>query len=655
MAEPVDFDPLASLNDINIDKHYDSVENTNQTDDNSNIGLTYQTNKLVNYTPEGKVQIPITKSGAFIKFALFDEHTRVSIVRKIENYFTLRTIQITGAWKQSKRCKIDNEKQRIIVPRFGIYEILNNKFGLLNHSTVCQITPGDDCKFTWNAQLNENQQVIQKYMMDNIYNINRANLGSAGCILNLAAGQGKSYLAAYLMSKFNKKTAIVVHSTSMIEQWNKVLKTCYPELSVGFYYGKAKVLGDVMLLVIDSAIKPKFVFKKQNKEMTALEFYSMFGFIIYDECHLYANNNDGQVFKVAQARYVLGLSATPDENANKFDKIHQWELGSVLQASKIPGYKSIANNFTANIYKVQYYAHPDYAKNIIEPATGMLSTSKMLSQLTTDMKRASLVVDCICKCLEANLYTYVFADRRDYLELLRCMLSARQKNVDSDIVVSDGDFMRLVGGSKALDLETAEVKSKCIFTTFAYGATGRSIIKMNGLVLATPRKSGMTQTIGRILRLGSDASIKRQIYDIVDMKIKLKSQWSSRKKYYDSMGFEIVEEKYEHDKIPDPNLNLPVAQPNIPLDTTILDEKPSIIEKNKDKPKKKSNTIKPQKSEISKELPNKPAKSESPSKPAKSESPSKPAKSKSPTSPADSESPNKSVKPAKRPNVVKSS
>lgn len=499
---------------------------------------------ITNYTPIGDKIIPITRSGAFIKFSQIDESKRLDYIRKIENHFTLRIITITGNWKQSKRCTIDRAKERIIVPRFGVFEILNSKFGLNGYTTNCQINIGPEYQVKWEAELNDNQKAIAKYILKNIYTPARVKCGSAGLVLNLQAGQGKSFLAAYLISVIEQNTAIIVHSTSMIEQWHKVLLRCFPDADIGMYYNKVKKLGKIMIILIDSAIKPEFIFGKKDKTIIpALQFYSQFGFIIYDECHLYANNNDGKVFNIGQAQYVLGLSATPDENANKFDRIHTWSLGPVLDARNVPGYVPIDNEFKATVHRIQYYGPPDYTHYIVEPTTGILSVSKTLSMISEDMLRASLVVDCTIECLKANLFTYVFADRREYLELLRKMLTTRLNNVESDIVTDEKDFMRLVGGSKSQDLEHAEISSKCIFTTYQYGATGRSIIKMNALVLATPRKSGMKQTIGRILRLGSDTKIERQIYDIVDMKIKLNTQWSSRKQYYVNMGFNIVEQK----------------------------------------------------------------------------------------------------------------
>jgi hypothetical protein len=407
--------------------------------------------------------------------------------------------------------------------------------------------------------------------MKNIYNPTRVESGSAGAILNLETGQGKTFLAAYLISVFKKRTCIILHSTSMIEQWIKVIVACYPTATIGIYYGKKKTIGDIQILIIDSAISDVFRFGSEKKgtykEIPALEFYNQYGFMIYDECQEYCNNNDGKVFKYAQAPYMLGLSASPDENANKWDRIAWWEIGPVLRADLIPGYQASDCSFTGVVHRLMYYGSPEYTRVIKNEKTDMTSSAETINMICNDEIRNKLVIMCILDAMKLQLYTYVFADRREYLEELRVELKEaleqkrdkgnadgkekekkgdREQNINTDycIVTSDEEFIRLVGGSKANDLETAEIKSKIIFTTYQYGATGRSIIKMNALILATPRKSKIKQTIGRILRLGSDTSIKRHIYDIVDMKLKLKNQWNVRNKFYATKGFDIEEQKY---------------------------------------------------------------------------------------------------------------
>ena len=172
-----------------------------------------------NYIPcadDPSDRILISKSGAFISFddiayaqkkGVRDDVSHMKAVRKIENYFTLKTMQIIGVMKQTKRCKVDKKKKRIIVPRFGIFEVLNDKYGLDSYTTKSCIKAGESPSewFRWKADLKPNQQLIVNYMMKNIYTNERKMRGSAGCILNLEAGQGKSYLAAYMMSKFNRR------------------------------------------------------------------------------------------------------------------------------------------------------------------------------------------------------------------------------------------------------------------------------------------------------------------------------------------------------------------------------------------------------------------------------------------------------------------
>ena len=150
------------------------------------------------------------------------------------------------------------------MPRFFIYEILNNhkKYGLkINCGIDNLISDGNDpeMKFIWNGSLTVNQKVIINYMNEYIYNENRYINGSAGCILNLEAGQGKSYIAANLINKFQKKTAIILHSSSILGQWKNLLSGLFNN-KIGAYYSKEKTDGDIVLMIINSALNDKFTF-----------------------------------------------------------------------------------------------------------------------------------------------------------------------------------------------------------------------------------------------------------------------------------------------------------------------------------------------------------------------------------------------------------
>ena len=490
-------------------------------------------------------------------------------MRRIENYLTLRATMIMGPEKRIKCCVVKKRQQTIRIPRFAIYELLNDKYGLQYYSIKSRLPSGQtlsNAKF--HGELRHNQKIIQQHMLANIYTDARLKHGSAGCILNLEAGQGKSYLAANLISCFKKRTAIVIHSSALLEQWEKVIRSCYPNATIGYYHSKKKQLGDIMILIINSVLSKEFKFKTKlpkqkgkraqyrTETFTPGEFFAQFGFMIYDECHLYCSKVFGKAFSIAQTPYVLGLSATPDEHALKFDKLVWWGLGPVLDAKLLSGYQQTDNQFTGEVRRIMFYGEPKYTKIIRNQITDMVSIAETITMLCQDEKRTRLIIWCVRQCRALNLNTFVFADRREYLEKIRSYLLMEKHNLDEEdpnklihVMTTDAEYTRLVGGSSQEEMARAEKQSTIVLTTYQFMGTGKSIPRMNALVLATPRKSKMAQYIKRIFRLGSDQSIQRVIYDLTDMKVTVKNQWSVRKKYYTSQNFTITEQKIKASQV----------------------------------------------------------------------------------------------------------
>ncbi|MGV8131516.1 MAG: DEAD/DEAH box helicase family protein, partial [Candidatus Pacearchaeota archaeon] len=301
----------------------------------------------INYVLTGDKELYLTKTGLFIKYSDLASSTEIAIkkVRKIDNRFSVKYKLITGHIKTVKAITVNHDKQRIIIPRFSVYEIADF---LPNHYVENQIPEGLDVNFKWIGKLNSNQEIITNYIMSHDYSDERVESGSAGLILNLEAGQGKSYVAANLITRVKKKTAVIMHSTSLLAQWAKVLEACIESPRIGYYYGEKKTAGDIVLMIIDSASHDEMTIKEKivdgkivtcNEKVSCIEFYKSFGFIIYDECHLYANKQGVTTFKRAQATYMLGLSATPDENVHGLDKLVNWSLGPILTAKNIKGYQ----------------------------------------------------------------------------------------------------------------------------------------------------------------------------------------------------------------------------------------------------------------------------------------------------------------------------
>jgi hypothetical protein len=480
--------------------------------------------------------IYLTKSGVFIPLDILLKPDRIF------NYFIVRK-KVLDKITLRKIAKREIDKNRIIIPRAGYFELLSitpRMFkipplafeNLLQSGKKITLPPSQIIP-------NPNQKLIIDHILSNFYTNENKKQGKAGLILNLDAGQGKSYIGAQLINHIKLKTLIIIHSTSILDQWKDVLKKAYPTTSIGCYYGSKKTDGDIVLMIINSALSAEFILGETK--FKPLDYFSQFGFIIYDECHLYSHKTGTEVFKRAQAPYMLGLSATPGENP-----IPRWYLGPILQADKVPGYHTTQSNFQGKVYQVIYEGPPEYTKHIINESNQLTNVAATIGMICEDPTRNQLIVEIAIENLQHQppLYTYIFADRREYLMQLKDLLELRA--VEVGLLTSDEDFKRLVGGSKQQDLTQAETKSRIILATYSYMGTGKSITKMNSVILATPRKTGMRQFIGRIFRLGSDESITRKIYDIVDKKIVLRSQASSRKAYYKEQGFEIEQIQASH-------------------------------------------------------------------------------------------------------------
>jgi hypothetical protein len=245
---------------------------------------------------------------------------------------------------------------------------------------------------------------------------------------------------------------------------------------------------------------------------------------------------------------MLGLSATPNDMEYKaLANFSIWGLGQIIDAMDIKGVESQKADFTADVHYIKYYGPAEFTKLLINDYTQTTSIASTLNMLTADPYRNSIIIKCIQDCLKLKLNVFVFSDRKEQLTYLQEQLTKKQ--IQNDIMIDDNAYMRLTGGASNTDLNIAVNNSSVILSTYQYMSTGISIPKMNALVMATPRKSYMEQIVKRVFRLSGDTTIKRQIYDIVDMKLTIKNQFSIRKKFYKENNYNIIIEEFKYGDI----------------------------------------------------------------------------------------------------------
>jgi hypothetical protein len=409
------------------------------------------------------------------------------------------------------------EDGALFLPRKSAFNLVKN--GSLKKITN-KMTNYDKCpNIKYCGTLKENQKTVLKYLYKKYYCNKKVKDGKGITTLVMKAGRGKSFLALGLIHILKVKTVIVVPNDKVLIGWKKVLEKYMPNTSIGICSGKQKIDGDVVLMMIHSAISPNIEKDYVNK----------FGLVIFDEIHKYCGPKHSLALWKLTRPYVLGLTATPDR-PQKEDIIFKTQTG-LTYAEKIPGYILDDVKFKGSVKVIKYFGHPSYTKQLRNPITLNNSAPALINQIADDPYRNQMLVQEIMAIYNNKNDVFAFSDRVEHLYTLEIMLKANgAKNIAVLVGGSSEDFTRHVFGTAVI-----------ILTTYPSSDTGISIDRMTGIVFCTPRRNLMEQKLGRILRIGGDLSIERKVVDVIDEKIALSNQYPNRRKIYRKEGFPITE------------------------------------------------------------------------------------------------------------------
>ncbi len=424
------------------------------------------------------------------------------------------------------------------------------------------------------------QMLIVDHLVATVFTPRRIAAGTATCVFNLRAGQGKTFVAAGVISAVGKRTLYISPTCYLAEQAAKDLCSMLGagvavEYTAGASARKRAVIdaANVNVITIDSALR-----------MSA-EQYARFGLVVMDEVHMYCSDQRMKIFQRCSWA-VLGLTATSEGLTKGRDPIlkHYLAADNIIRAENIPGFAyTIDAAYTCRAHIIKYAGPPEYTKFLTHDSTGMLFTHYMHEQFLADETRLRLA---ICKLVEAFDWRgpagqrhriYVFAEE---IKLLREAKGAFERVLTmcgrADIVraigIDDPDTLDPVnptaagngdayaatalapsgiagmftGGTKIGEVTDIWV----LFATYGFAGQGVSIVDMTAIFLLTPRRSNFIQIFARILRRGSDKDIPRVIYDLVDIRTALSGQLRARLPAYEYYGFELIHTKIKYEDVP---------------------------------------------------------------------------------------------------------
>jgi superfamily II DNA or RNA helicase len=415
----------------------------------------------------------ITRNGIYLDISTIDRHTLTqlcnkfvvkthvdfgnrwsiargfNLVKKQSPHMTLTILQLprfgflefylNALQKDATRTRNHEYADMSLIKKLGLYNLANIKNNIILH-------PQNPRVVSVGLKLETHQTKIIDYIMSNHYNDTYRDLGFAGINLKLKTGAGKSYIAFGLIHRLKMPSLIIVHNQPQAEDMYQLATKYFPHASVGIYHSFAKKIGDIMIVVIHSACgAEEFRFGKIVYSVN--DFFSRFGFVIFDESHKYCSPEFSKVFSRCQSTYMLGLSATPGERQDGFDPITYWNVGGLVDIKeKIP---NLLNDepFTTRILGIKYFGSPEFTQHKVNPSTGIFNYDGMLTQLMEDPTRLNLIIPILEYLHDNKRNVYIFSDRLEYLSKLRMAFfdHLRRKNkvvavdtMDDDII----EFMR---------------------------------------------------------------------------------------------------------------------------------------------------------------------------------------------------------------------
>lgn len=436
--------------------------------------------------------------------------------------------------------EIHNKKRILIIPRFMAFDL---PFLTITNT----INGGDIVNFgRFAATPYPIQILIRDHIMSNYFNAERAIMGRAGLTLELEAGLGKTYVAAMIAHEIGMKTLYIIPNEYLLEQGIEDFKKCLPDIKIGRYYGKKKCDGDVVFMIINSALHDEFIL--DGTKITAREFFARFGLSIWDEAHEYSTMSRVSAMRAINTKYMLGITAEANNREDKLDCIVHYNIGPVLCAENIPGFDVPMNDrFNGEVRIIKYAGQSEYTRNLISN-TGMMSSFSMARQVMSDIYRIHLIVMNVKLLYDNGANFFIWCDMRDLVTLIKTILIKLNYFVaapeDGDDVNDINAVAHLMGGTSKDEIKKAQ-NARIIIATYQYAYRGVSLPNFNAMIFATPRRAKIYQTLKRIFRLGGDVTISRKIIDIVDDRTKLKAQLSDRMKQYkrDIFNLNIKKEK----------------------------------------------------------------------------------------------------------------
>ncbi len=355
--------------------------------------------------------------------------------------------------------------------------------------------------YAFNGQLRPFQQQAVQHML-------RKEFGT----LNSPTGSGKTVMALYILAQRKQPALIIVHTADLARQWSERIETFLniPVKEIGRIGGGKKKIGEKITVAL-----------VQSLYKCAETVAPQVGHLIVDECHRTPSRTFTDAVTEFDARYMLGLSATPWRRDN-LSKLIFWHLGDVHHQVEKNDLIRTGQVLPADIIFRETEFKPYY-----DPVQ---EYSKMLSELTLDDDRNRLIAaDIAAEAASHPGICLVLTDRKKHCESLGALL---RYGFSLPVDILTGDLN--AGERQQVMDRLQEGRIKVLIATGQLIGEGFDCRELTTLFMATPvRFSGrIIQYLGRILR-PAPGKKRARVFDYVDINVEpLLKAADARKRIY---------------------------------------------------------------------------------------------------------------------------
>jgi hypothetical protein len=339
---------------------------------------------------------------------------------------------------------------------------------------------------------------------------------------------GKTALAAWLIATRKVNTLVLVHRQQLLDQWCARLAMFLklPAESIGQVGGgKTKPSGLVDIAIIQST---------QDKAGVK-DFVAEYGQVIVDECHHLSAFTFEQVMKQVKAKYVLGLTATPERKDGHHPIIY-------MQCGPIR-YRLSARSMT-DASPFEHEVIPRLTDFGVPPEQTDTTIQDLYAALVDDSARNELIVGDLLRAVKGGCSPLLLTARTEHLKYFEKALAGQ---VDNVFILKGGMGKKQRRSIAEALAAVPEDAPRVILATGSYIGEGFDDARLDTLFLAMPIswKGTLQQYVGRLHRLHDAKHIVR-VYDYVDSNVlMLARMYARRLKGYSAIGYRICDTPYE--------------------------------------------------------------------------------------------------------------